>query len=831
MSDNHEHDLPDVDRVAEKEPKSTERWKNNAQRALSDPSAKSTLRMLIAFALFALFLTFVMKGCDGNDTSSRSVTERPLEQLERSQESMLTADEEAAIIEENEQKRQEALSREHGYTPNRMALLDNSVPNTGIAGEVQSQNICERMVDEGIKAGMSPDEILESAIHSAVEMAKKRGLTQEAILALSQECAAYVADKLDLDTQETIKAAAKAAQLAAAQMGLSEEDQVRLAAEAAQATAAKLGLSEEEQVAAAAKAAQDAAAALGWSEERQVEAAAKAAQKAAANLGWSEEEQVAAAAKAAQQAAKSLGWSEERQVEAAAKAAQAAAASLGWSEERQVEAAAKAAQAAAASLGWSEERQVEAAAKAAQQAAARLGWSEEEQVAAAAKAAQQAAASLGWSKERQIEAAAKAAQQAAKDLGWSEEEQIDAAAAAARATAAALGLDKNQQVAAAAKAAAEAAGHLGWDKDKQVLAAAKAAHDAAQVVGLTPEQTLEAVGRAVTEAGLALGLDQEEIADLRDAAIGKSGDALGLGSKEKARAASTMKMDESASKKEEPQFSKHQIAAMVEDRILVRQEGGAERPVLDYRQTATITQFPEPETAGGGDGNAVTAEGRRDFSTNDFNQAANEAQEQTKEGQDSPQEAVVHAGDFLYGIQLTRVNTDVPAEEVVATIIGGPFNGAKAIGQWTKNSTWGETVGLVFNRLNYKGHEIANVELVAFHPKTDLPGFATDVDHHYLQRFVGVAMRALGAGASAAIQARRETQQRLDEFGNLTGVTQQALDYELARDLFFARGAQEIGTFGERYENRPITVDVHNEEMKLLVLQNLYYPEELQDEW
>src|SRR5690606_13249307 len=115
---------------------------------------------------------------------------------------------------------------------------------------------------------------------------------------------------------------------------------------------------------------------------------------------------------------------------------------------------------------------------------------------------------------------------------------------------------------------------------------------------------------------------------------------------------------------------------------------------------------------------------------------------------------------------------------------GGPFDGARIIGKWTKNGLWGETVGLTFDRMNWKGQEVADVELIAFHPESSLPGFATEVDHHYLQRFVGVAMRAIGAGGTAAIQSRRQVIQQFNDQGQLTGVQQNALHYELARELF-----------------------------------------------
>lgn len=151
--------------------------------------------------------------------------------------------------------------------------------------------------------------------------------------------------------------------------------------------------------------------------------------------------------------------------------------------------------------------------------------------------------------------------------------------------------------------------------------------------------------------------------------------------------------------------------------------------VNDYNvQTVAITSpdyletlFPEEENAEG-------------------EEAANE------EEKISPEDILMPAGEIVYAQMITEANSDVPGP-ILAQIVSGPLKGSRVLGEFALNDD--------FLTLNFTSVVIDNVSYpisaVALDPATTLPGMATDVNHHYLQRIVLPAAAAFVEGLTDAI--------------------------------------------------------------------------------
>lgn len=187
----------------------------------------------------------------------------------------------------------------------------------------------------------------------------------------------------------------------------------------------------------------------------------------------------------------------------------------------------------------------------------------------------------------------------------------------------------------------------------------------------------------------------------------------------------------------------------------------------------------------------------------------------------------VAAGQFLYGVTLTNIDTDVANNQVLAVIAGGPFDGARAFGEYQKLGTWAESVSLVFNRLNLNGQEIDGVELVAFDGDSKLPAFATDVNRHILTRYGGLALRGVSAGLKAKVDAERDVSLSIGEDGVTARENKSGVGSEEGTSLLIAGFIDEVSSKADQMWERPITVSVdYGQQMKLLVMNNLYLPED-----
>ncbi len=173
---------------------------------------------------------------------------------------------------------------------------------------------------------------------------------------------------------------------------------------------------------------------------------------------------------------------------------------------------------------------------------------------------------------------------------------------------------------------------------------------------------------------------------------------------------------------------------------------------------------------------------------------------------------LIKAGDLQFAVLNTEVNSDEPGP-VMATIVLGPYKGAKLLGslQTTKSlpgTNGAEAVMIQFNVMSLAdvNHTIG-VSAVAIDPNTARTALASDVDHHYLLRYGSLfASSFLEGYGNAALQAGSSVTQNQDG-GTFTTYPDASPKRETASA--FGQVGQNWGQqLGETF-NRPNTITVH----------------------
>ena len=114
---------------------------------------------------------------------------------------------------------------------------------------------------------------------------------------------------------------------------------------------------------------------------------------------------------------------------------------------------------------------------------------------------------------------------------------------------------------------------------------------------------------------------------------------------------------------------------------------------------------------------------------------------------------ILKAGDILFAVLDTAVNTDEPSP-IMASVIQGKYKGAKLIGtvEFNSNNTRSQKVVLNFNRMSIVGQPTSiTIKAVAIDPSTARTALASDVDNHYLLRYGSLFASAFLDGYSKSI--------------------------------------------------------------------------------
>jgi len=166
---------------------------------------------------------------------------------------------------------------------------------------------------------------------------------------------------------------------------------------------------------------------------------------------------------------------------------------------------------------------------------------------------------------------------------------------------------------------------------------------------------------------------------------------------------------------------------------------------------------------------------------------------------------LIKAASIIPAVLMTSINSDEPGP-VLAQLVTGPFEGARALGTFTKPAQ-AEKAVLQFTMLSIPGAQGRTLTINAFavDPESARTALASDVDHHYLSRYGLLAASAFLSGYGNALQTSGGTQTQ-----GLYGTQTTYPQINTAQKAFVALGqvGQVAGTQLQSEFNRPITVKV-----------------------
>lgn len=167
---------------------------------------------------------------------------------------------------------------------------------------------------------------------------------------------------------------------------------------------------------------------------------------------------------------------------------------------------------------------------------------------------------------------------------------------------------------------------------------------------------------------------------------------------------------------------------------------------------------------------------------------------------------IVKAGTIAFAILDTAVNSDYPDTPVMATIISGPFKGAKLLGKLSLAQN-GDRVSLIFNLMNRDDWPMARqVNAFAIDPDTARTVMASCVDYHYLKKYGAIMATAFAQGFAEAISQSGSTTTN-GIFGPTT--THPVLSFGNKLAVGLGQVGTTIGsTFASKWANMPTTVKV-----------------------
>jgi intracellular multiplication protein IcmE len=163
---------------------------------------------------------------------------------------------------------------------------------------------------------------------------------------------------------------------------------------------------------------------------------------------------------------------------------------------------------------------------------------------------------------------------------------------------------------------------------------------------------------------------------------------------------------------------------------------------------------------------------------------------------------IVSAGSVAYAQLLTELNSDVPSP-ALAIILSGPFEGGKALGQFSKQD---EYLTLTFTRIVKDGITYS-INGIALDENTTLPAQQSDVNHHYFQRIVLPAAAAFLTGYTSAVAQTSTTTTTTSGGGVATD--QPAPDDTEAINAGLSSASNTVAGIMQQNASRPVTVIVH----------------------
>lgn len=162
----------------------------------------------------------------------------------------------------------------------------------------------------------------------------------------------------------------------------------------------------------------------------------------------------------------------------------------------------------------------------------------------------------------------------------------------------------------------------------------------------------------------------------------------------------------------------------------------------------------------------------------------------------------VKAGDILYAIVDTGVNSDVPSA-VMATVISGKYKNTRLLGSFQR---FEERLVLTFSRALLPNGQSVQLEAYAIDPKTTEASVASSVNTHFFSRWGGLIAASFleGFGEATKFSGAESVN---NAFGESTGNTV-FQTYSVADQAWIAAGkvGERTSEIFERNFDRPPTV-------------------------
>ncbi len=172
---------------------------------------------------------------------------------------------------------------------------------------------------------------------------------------------------------------------------------------------------------------------------------------------------------------------------------------------------------------------------------------------------------------------------------------------------------------------------------------------------------------------------------------------------------------------------------------------------------------------------------------------------------------VIRAGDVLFAVLDTSVNSDEPGP-ILATIVAGKFKGAKLIGSFTLPANANKMV-ISFNMMSVPGADkTTSINAYAIDPNTARTALSSKTDHHYLARYGSLFAATFLEGLGNAFQSAGTTV----TIGSSGATTSTTVSNGVGRSVLenavigLATLGKSWGQLAMNQVNLPITVDVYS---------------------
>lgn len=189
-------------------------------------------------------------------------------------------------------------------------------------------------------------------------------------------------------------------------------------------------------------------------------------------------------------------------------------------------------------------------------------------------------------------------------------------------------------------------------------------------------------------------------------------------------------------------------------------------------------------------------------------------------GQGVLRPATIKAGDIVFAVMDTAVNSDEPGP-ILATVVQGKLKGARLIGS-LRLPPGGERVILTFNLMSLKSAPTTiPINAVAIDPETARTAISSDTDHHYLSRYGALFASAFMEGYGQAVQSQGTTAQ-IGSDGFSSSFTVANRNNQQLLEIAGGKIGQEWARQVRKHFDRPPTVQVYSgSSLGILFLQDL----------